>query len=266
MLCNLHTHSTFCEGNNTIEEMVKAAIEKGFDSIGFSGHGFTTFDQSYCMRETEKYIAEVKRVKDLYKNEIQVYLGIEEDGFFPINREDFEYIIGSFHYIKNNDNYYPVDSSYEELKEAIKSFGGNPVLAAESYYEKFCAYILKRKPDIIGHFDLLTKFDEAFEPLFMGNREYEKLAEKYIYSVAGCGSIFEVNTGAISRGVRKTQYPAENLLLTLKKENAPIIITSDCHNKDFLDCNFQEMKSYLKFLGFTHHYCLYNDEFIKVAL
>ena len=35
---NFHTHSTFCDGKNTAEEMVIAAIEKGFDVLGFSGH------------------------------------------------------------------------------------------------------------------------------------------------------------------------------------------------------------------------------------
>lgn len=266
MLSNLHTHSTFCDGKDSVEEIVKEAINKGFDSIGFSGHGHMTIDQSYCMRETDKYIAEVKRVKDLYKNEIQVYLGIEEDGYCPVKRNNFEYLIGSFHYIKNNDIYYPVDHTYEKLKEAICSFGGNPIKAAERYYEDFCAYILNRKPDIIGHFDLLTKFDESNEPLFLRNKEYETIAEKYLASVIGCGSLFEVNTGAISRGMRKTAYPAENLLIKLKNEKAPIIITSDCHSKEFLDCKFNEMRDYLKFLGFTHQYCLYNDEFIKVAL
>ena len=36
--CNFHTHSKFCDGKNTAEEMVLAAIEKGFDVLGFSSH------------------------------------------------------------------------------------------------------------------------------------------------------------------------------------------------------------------------------------
>jgi len=41
MLSNYHTHSTFCDGKNTPEEIVLAAIDKGFDVIGLSGHGHT---------------------------------------------------------------------------------------------------------------------------------------------------------------------------------------------------------------------------------
>lgn len=35
---NLHTHTTFCDGTNTAEEMIQAARELGMDSLGFSGH------------------------------------------------------------------------------------------------------------------------------------------------------------------------------------------------------------------------------------
>ena len=50
MLSNLHTHSTFCDGVNTPEEIVKSAVERGFSSVGFSGHGYTDFDLCYCMK------------------------------------------------------------------------------------------------------------------------------------------------------------------------------------------------------------------------
>jgi len=98
MLSNLHTHSLFCDGNNTLEEVTLSAIQKGFQSLGFSGHGYTDFDLTYCMKETPRYIAEVNRLKQKYKNKIQIYLGVEEDGRYLLNRKDFDYIIGSFHY------------------------------------------------------------------------------------------------------------------------------------------------------------------------
>ena len=59
MLTNYHTHTTYCDGNNTPEEVVKAAIDMGFDAIGFSGHGYTDYDLSYCMKDTQKYLAEI---------------------------------------------------------------------------------------------------------------------------------------------------------------------------------------------------------------
>lgn len=34
MLVNYHTHTKFCDGENTPEELVLYAIDKGFDAIG----------------------------------------------------------------------------------------------------------------------------------------------------------------------------------------------------------------------------------------
>ena len=42
---NLHTHTTFCDGKDTPEELVEAAIAKGFDSIGFSGHSYMYYSE-----------------------------------------------------------------------------------------------------------------------------------------------------------------------------------------------------------------------------
>ena len=47
MLTNYHTHTNFSDGNNTAEEVVLSAIEKGFNAIGFSDHGYTDFDLSF---------------------------------------------------------------------------------------------------------------------------------------------------------------------------------------------------------------------------
>ena len=263
MLSNFHTHSTFCDGQNTVEEIILKAMEKNFSSIGFSSHGYTDFDLRYCMKDTEGYIAEVTRLKEKYKNEIQVYLGIEEDAFGPCDRSRFDYIIGSSHYFKINDNYYPIDSNYDYFKECLKAFNYNITLLSETYYKSFCDYICSRKPDIIGHFDLITKFDELDDSLFLDNAEYNKIAEKYVSVAAESDCIFELNTGAISRGFRTKPYPNENLLYILKKKNSKLILSSDSHNVKTLDSDFDYAKDYLKHIGFKQLYTLYNNDFMK---
>ena len=36
--CNYHTHTKYCDGKNTPDEMVQRAIELGFTHLGFSEH------------------------------------------------------------------------------------------------------------------------------------------------------------------------------------------------------------------------------------
>lgn len=266
MKCNLHTHTLFCDGKNSPDEMVRAAIGKGLCSLGFSGHGYTSFDNSFCMTDTEGYIKEVLRVKEKYKDKIQIFLGLEEDCEEPCDRKHYDYIIGSCHYYNKDGKRFDVDGSAEITMEAFAAFDNNVTLLAENYYKRFCDYILERKPDIIGHFDLLTKFDEVETPLFLGNREYEAVSEKYLLCAMKSNCFFEVNTGAISRGYRKTPYPEERLLYLLNKNGAKIVITSDCHSTEGIDCFYDETVCLLREVGFKHTYIYLDNEFKKSDL
>ena len=263
MLANYHTHSTFCDGKNTPEEITVAAIERGFSAIGFSGHGYTDFDLRYCMSDTGAYIAEIKRLKSKYEGKIQIYLGVEEDAFCYTNRNEFDYIIGSSHYFCCDGKFYPIDSNHDYFKKCLELFSYNIPLMAHTYYGRFCDYIVKRKPDIIGHFDLITKFDELDKQMFLNNLEYCAIAEKYIAIAAQSGCVFELNTGAIARGLRSSPYPAENLLFVLKNNGARLLLSSDSHTVETLDFGFSEARTYLKSIGFEYVYTLYNNEFVK---
>lgn len=263
MLTNYHTHTIFCDGNNTPEEVVLSAINKGFDAIGFSGHCYTDFDLTYCMKDMQKYSDTITSLKKKFEGKIQIYHGVEEDMYCPSDRKNFDYIIGSCHYFNIDGSYYPIDSNHETFKECVKAFGGDLMKLADSYYQAFCDYILKRKPDIVGHFDLITKFDELDGLLMLNNPEYQKKAELYMEKALKSDCIFEVNTGAISRGYRTTPYPSVELLYYMKKHNAKLILSSDSHSIEALDCEFSTTKEFLRDIGFKHLYHLYNNEFIK---
>ena len=266
MIANYHTHTTFCDGRNTPEEIVISAIEKGFSSIGFSGHGYTDFDLRYCMKDTVGYIAEIKRLKAEYSGKIQIYLGVEEDAFCLVNRADFDYVIGSSHYFCVGGKYYPIDSNYEYFKKCLELFSYDIMKMTHSYYGAFCEYIAKRKPDVVGHFDLITKFDELDASLFLENGDYTRTAEKYVSLAAESGCLFEVNTGAVSRGFRTSFYPAENLLYALKAKGAGLVLASDSHSTDTLDFGFAEARRYLKYIGFDSVYNLCDGKFVKESI
>jgi histidinol-phosphatase (PHP family) len=261
MLTNYHTHTVFCDGKDTPEQMLLGAIEKGFDALGFSGHGYTRMDSSFCMKDLPGYFAAVRSLKEKYADRIQVYLGVEEDVIHPANRADYDYIIGSSHYIVKDGVYYSVDGKPDCYNTCVELFGGDPLLYADAYYSTFCEYILWRKPDIIGHFDLLTKFDELNDLELMHDPKYIQLASGYMSQAISSECIFEVNTGAIARGMRKTPYPSEELLYQMKKQNAKIILSSDCHDRNFLDCYFAEARQLLRDIGFRTLYVLYDGEF-----
>ena len=89
--CNFHTHTQFCDGKNTAEEMVIAAINAGINVLGFSGHCihplnpefYKPVDDIWHMPsdKIQDYVNEVLRLKDKYADKIQIMLGFEADYF-----------------------------------------------------------------------------------------------------------------------------------------------------------------------------------------
>ena len=74
----LHTHSNLCDGKDSLEEMVQTAIEKGFDSIGFSGHSFMDIYAEFSMSEEDVkvYKAEIARLQQVYGDRIKIFCGL----------------------------------------------------------------------------------------------------------------------------------------------------------------------------------------------
>ena len=255
MLANFHTHSTFSDGKHTPEEIVQLAIEQGFDCIGFSDHGNTPFDLRYCMTDLDGYIAEINRLKIKYAGKITLLLGIEEDIFAPVDRTKFDYVISSSHYLYKDGVYLPYDSTYDYFSEANSHFQ-NPLEMAKQYFATLCDYLEKNPPTIIGHFDLITKYEGKETSVFFNDTAYWELAEQAIKRAVKIGAVFEVNTGLITRGYRTSPCPHDRLLKIIFESGGKIVLSSDSHQKETLTAYFDKAKKLLKEIGFTKAYAL----------
>ena len=265
MLFNFHTHTTFSDGKNTPEEIVNYAIEKGFKTLGFSDHAFTKHDQRYCMKEEKGYILEINRLKKKYADQLQIYLGVEEDASQPTNRNFFDYIIGSLHYLKFDNKNHIMDSTYGYYTDCARYYG-NDIVMAQAYYDRFISYIQARKPDIVGHFDLITKFDETEKERFLKNERYWEIAEAAVLKAVKSDCIFEVNTGLMTRNYRTNPCPHERLLKIIAKNGGRITLSSDAHQAQNLCAYFDEMKIMLRSIGFDGVYVLYDGQWQKMNL
>lgn len=265
MKADYHVHSTYCDGKNTPREIAEEAVRCGMDALGFSSHAHKP--DSHCgmtLEATENYIAEVSALKVAYADRIQIYLGTEEDSTHLIDRSRYDYIIGSKHFFVKDGTHYSIDGSFDRFQRCMEVFDFDALALADAYYSDFCAYVECRRPDIIGHFDLITKFDEQSDAsLFLKNERYYVAAEKYARRAARTGCLFEVNTGALSRGYRTMPYPSERLLHVLLKEGAGVVLTSDAHRAEHLAFAFDEARALLRDVGFSYTYVFYDGRFQK---
>lgn len=251
---NLHTHSIYCDGKNTLEEMTEAAIKSGFSSIGFSGHCYTPFDNSYCMslQNTNKYCTEIDELKEKYKNKIKIYKGIEYDLYSEYDTSEFDYIIGSVHYILKDGKYIDVDLSAENVSAAIKKyFDGDEMAYVRAYFNEIIKVPDQTGCDILGHFDLVSKFCEKSPAFDTKGEEYMNCALEAVNCVSKKIKVFEVNTGAMSRGYRTLPYPSVEIIRAMKKSGMMPVVTSDCHNKEHIDYGFDVAYRLLRNAGYT---------------
>lgn len=246
---NYHTHTFFCDGKDSPEDIVKEAIKRNFDVIGFSAHAYTPMDNSWCMslENTKKYKEEIMRLKEEFKGKIKILIGLELDYFSDIDTSFCDFTIGSVHYVEKNGKYYDVDNTPEIFQKAIvEGYGGDAYAFVEDYYSLVGDIYKKTKCDIIGHFDLITKFNEQNNFFDTEHSRYKQAAYSAAKKLLSENIPFEVNTGAISRGYRTEPYPAKDVLEIIAKENGCVVINSDSHQKETLDFYFDEAKSYAK--------------------
>ena len=246
-----HVHTSYCDGANSPREMVLKAIDNGFDTLGFSGHGYTDFDLSFCMSlvRTDDYIDEVRRLADEYAGRLNILCGVEQDYFSSNPTTRFDYVIGSVHYLYVNGKYVPLDMKVDTMRALIDEvYGGDFSALACDYYRQVSDVANKTECDIIGHFDLITKFKNRTEIKF--DERYFEAAFSAIDALIPYKKPFEINLGAIARGYRGSPYPDARLLQYIHERGGEIVITGDCHNALFLGANFEKAVEAAKAAGF----------------
>lgn len=266
---NLHTHTKYDDGADTPEEIILTAVQKGFTSIGFSGHSYMHYAPEHSMSEegTEEYKKDIQLLKQKYQNKIEIFCGIEFDMYSEIDLTGYDYLIGAVHYLLCGDKFVGFDRSAEVVKGVIDDyFAGSGIEYAKAYYKALSELPRYGDFDIIGHFDLITKHADNIKFFDETSREYKNAAIEAAEALSGKIPFFEVNTGAIARGYRKKPYPSAFLLKELKRLGFGAVIASDCHDRNMLDCGFAEAVNLLKNSGFKERYILTKQGFVPLSL
>lgn len=232
--CSVHTHSTLCDGKNTLAEMAKAAFEAGAVSFGASGHSHTEipWDEG-CMLPLDltEYRGELLRLREEYAGRMDVLLGIEQDSLSPQPVPEWaDYWIGSVHNLRRPGGFASADYSPEKLEEDCRAhFAGDNLAMAEAYFSDVAA-MAARRPTILGHIDLITKFNEEGRFFDEADPRYRAAALEALHAADPEATLLEINTGAMSRGWRTSPYPARFLLEEWRRMGGRIILTADAHS------------------------------------
>ena len=252
LMSNVHTHTTFADGRDTAGEMVRAARALGFHTLGCSEHGHADHDDcSMSVSQEAAYRAEIRRLQAIYADRIRLLLGCEHDWFSPASSPEYDYLIESVHYLPADGGMFSVDWTRPKLEDAIaRYYGGDPYALCRHYFETVCRSIEGTRADILGHIELVMKFNERRDLFDDADPRYLGPALECAELAARSGRLVEINTGAIARGYRTQPYPGRAMLQRIRECGGRVIITSDCHNSDYLNCAFAEAAELARACGF----------------
>ncbi len=266
---NLHTHTIFDDGQTTPMEMARAALDAGLTSLGFSAHSTLPYENDWCLTDEAlpAYLGAIEETRAAFAGRLAVYNGIELDGLSTQDTSDFDYVIGSLHHIAVDGWTPTIDLSAEITRETLETyFHGDENAMIEAYFAQYDEMAKNPKVDIVGHFDLLCKFwetDGLFDP---EGYVFQECAKAAISRLVRAGKIFEVNTGAMSRGYRHEPYPCRSLLHTLKAADAFLTISSDAHTASAVAYGFRETEALLRDVGFERIWQFDGKGFTAVPL
>ena len=252
--CSVHTHCALCDGKGAPAEMAEAAFQAGVTHYGFSCHSHTPIetDRGYVLpRDMTAYRAEVLRLRELYRGRMEILLGIELDSCADVTAEGFDYWIGSVHYVPGeNGRFYGVDIDRETFCDCREELcGGDALSLAERYFREVGA-VAERRPAILGHLDLIRKFNEGNALFDESAPRYRAAALEALHRADPEATLLEINTGAMARGYRADPYPALFLLREWRAMGGRIILTSDAHSPETILFGYEAAADLARRAGF----------------
>ena len=188
---------------------------------------------------------ELYELREQYRGKMNLYIGIETDCLGPVQKA--EYTIGSTHYLEKNGTFVTVDASAEVQKNAVHQLWNDDWYAfTRDYYETEALVYDRTSCDWVGHFDLITKFNEGYRYFDESSDAYLEPALAAMKKLHRQGLPFEINTGAISRGYRTSPYPSLALRDYIRQKGGSFVLSSDSHAKETLCFGFEELESELE--------------------
>ncbi len=228
MLVDYHNHNYLCKhADGRLEEYVLRAIEIGLTEIGLSDHTPMPDDWDNKVRMSEaqfwnEYAPAVKHLQEKYRGKITIKFAVEGD-FFPGTEQwvkefnaknDFDYVIGSVHYLGNwgfDDPHFVANYDVKDVNEIYTDYYDHVKRSAQSGLF-----------DILGHCDLVKKFGHR------PTKDMTEILRETFKVVKESGMSVEINTSGLRKPV-KEMYPSEQILSILSEYRIPLALGSDAH-------------------------------------
>ena len=252
---------SFCEhAAGDLRDLLEAAVQVGYHTFGVTEHaprsesrflydsevakGYTV-DRLH--REFDEYAAEVARLAEELSDRLVVLKGFEAE-VVPTSshreemrglreRYDFDYMVGSVHYVDELS----IDGPMDEFCRARDAAGGLEALAVR-YYRTVSQMVVDLEPEIVGHLDLLRRL--AGEDSELETPRIQRAAGEALDIIREKGCILDCNTRALRKRLG-CPYPAPWLVRMATSMDVPFCFGDDSHRPSAVGNGIEDARLYL---------------------
>ncbi len=256
MLCDFHLHTDFSGDCTTpARDQIDKAISLGMDRICITDHHDpdVVSDCDFNL-DLDSYFPAMRQLKEEYKDRIRIEIGIElglqchiADPLKELTeRYDFDFIIGSSHFVDGMDPYYEEYFRDRSRKEAYRRFF-EVSLDRVKMIDCFDSY---------GHLDYIVRYDRPmknYDP-----SEYLEYIDAILQTLIDKGKALECNTGGFSYGTGFPNPKPEILKRYRQMGGELITVGSDAHIPEDVGTHFNETAGLLKDCGFRYYTVYHN--------
>jgi histidinol-phosphatase (PHP family) len=253
MLIDYHTHHVRCgHASGCLEDYVKRGIEIGLAQLGLSDHmpllhvDPATYWPEMAMPRDElpRYVEECLNLKEKYKDQIDIRVGLEGDyieGYESeiasiVNAYPWDYVIGSVHFLGEWD--------ISDFRQVSDWEGKDIYEVYTQYYDAVKKAARSGLYDYIGHIDVIKRF--GFKP----ERDPWELEKAALDTVKEQGLAIELNASGL-RMPCEEMFPSRRMLEYCHKTGIPLTIGSDAHQPERLSQYLDQAREMLKLIGFN---------------
>ncbi|ASR49596.1 histidinol-phosphatase HisJ [Paenibacillus kribbensis] len=256
MKIDYHTHHARCgHAIGSLEEYVQQGIRLGLDQLGLSDHMPLLHvkpadyypEMAMPMEELPRYVEECLELKERYKDQIDIRVGLEGDYIEGWEREiedmitayPWDYVIGSVHFLGEWD--------VTDFRQVHHWEGKNVLEVYRTYYDAVSKAAATGLYDIMGHLDVIKRFGHHPKP--EEEEELRELERSALSAVARSGRAMELNASGLSKPCAE-MFPSRRMLEAALSLGIPLTVGSDAHDPAKLSEHLEKARALLYEVGY----------------
>lgn len=266
MISDFHLHTSFSADSTTpARSQIERAIALGMHEICITDHHDYDSDKpdNEFLLDFSRYLPYMNGIRGEYAGQIRVNVGVElglqvhelDELERLVSSHDFDFVIGSSHFIDRQDPYFPEFFSGRSEQEAY-----------ERYFEVTLARVRALDCfDVFGHLDYVVRYGPTTNQHY-SYQAYREFIDPILTTLIEKGKGLECNTGGLKYGLGHPN-PDETILTRYRELGGEILtVGSDAHAPQHVGYEFSRIPELLKHCGFRYYTVFHNrkPEFVRL--